>query len=406
MPRRFTLAGLLLWVTFVALVLAIVVPPLRHAWREHFWADEVVDLAASADGSTFAALLGDGRVLVWNDKERPIAALHTLGTYAGNLALSHDGRLAAVSPADPRDFGAVPVRGTVQIWDIAADKVQRTLPMRAGALWFSPVDDSLLVLVGRPKGYELYSARGEEPPREFPAGFGTAFSPDGQKLAVGTDADKILIYDVADARLERELIAGGEETTGYGPLAWSPDGRAIAARAVPMGSQDSRQRVERWELSTGHVERMSTSVPLAGEFSLRDIDGYTLDWLPDSRHLLLTDSLWGRQVLDSTTGEWHSIDDRGPMVRFAAGLRGDTLIAATPDVIELWDAATLRPRRRLYEGPLPPNLWPAIVGLVLWLSIFAVHRVRRHSRVRPADDRDIPPSFGSTVFAASNDTGL
>jgi hypothetical protein len=73
MPRRFTLAGLLLCVTFVGLMLAIVVPLWRHTRRVRTYAAEIVVVAASADGSTFGVLVGYARV-AWSPDGHAIAA--------------------------------------------------------------------------------------------------------------------------------------------------------------------------------------------------------------------------------------------------------------------------------------------------------------------------------------------
>ncbi|HVC93874.1 MAG TPA: hypothetical protein VND64_09290 [Pirellulales bacterium] len=298
MPRRFTLAGLLLCVTFIGLILAIVVPLWRHTRRARMYADEIVAVAASADGSTFGALLGDGRVLVWDSEGALKATLRTLGTFGGDLALSFDGKLAAVSPAEPNTYANVEPHGNVQIWDIAQGEVRRTLPMRESALRFSPTEDSLLAFDGPPWRYEIHSAVDENPPRVLPRGTYPAFSPDGKRLAVGTTANKIQIYDIASSRLERELITDADAKVGYARVAWSPDGHAIAAEALQNGETET---IERWDLATGRVRR----VPLRdnGDDLARSGAYYTLKYSPDGRRLLIAAGGPGFKVLDSKTLE-------------------------------------------------------------------------------------------------------
>jgi WD40 repeat protein len=71
---RFTLAGLLLWVSFAAIVLALVAPLIERVRRLPLRA---TSLAMSADGSTVAAALSNGRVHVWNSQTASeIAVLH------------------------------------------------------------------------------------------------------------------------------------------------------------------------------------------------------------------------------------------------------------------------------------------------------------------------------------------
>jgi len=371
MPRRFTLAGLLLCVTFVGLILAILVPLWRHTQRVRTYADEIVAVAASADGSTFGVLVGDGRVLVWDSEGALKATLRTLGTFGGDLALSFNGKLAAVSPAEPNTYANVEPHGTVQVWDIAQDKVQRTLPVQASRLWFSPTEDSLLAINGPPWHYEIYSVANENPPRVLPSGTHAAFSPDGNWLAVGTIDSKIQIVNFASLHVERELIADADAKVGYARVAWSPDGHAIAAEAL---RDDETETIERWELATGRVERVR----------LRDKDDdlapsgayYTLTYSPDVRRLLIAAGGPGYKVLDAATLEPMPATNMRELSHVAGGLRGGAFIGARADTAELWDVATFRPRLRLYE-PAPLNVWPAVCGSFIWLIVFASRHVSR-----------------------------
>lgn len=121
MTRRFTLAGLLLWVMFVGLVLAIVVPLWRAIRPSLEDRDVVISLAASADGSTAAATIGDGRVLVWDSSGNPRTALEAKGGWSANIELSADGKFAAVSRG-ARQAG-VPQNGGIELWDVVAGKL-------------------------------------------------------------------------------------------------------------------------------------------------------------------------------------------------------------------------------------------------------------------------------------------
>jgi len=333
--------------------------------------DEVVDVAASADGSTLGALLGDGRVFVWDSEGTPQATLRTRGTYGGRLALSFDGALAAVSPAEPNTWVNVEPRGGVQVWDIATRQVRRSLPMRASSLWFSPTEDSLLVNNGPPWRYEIYSAVNDDPPRALPKGTYPAFSPDGKQIAIGMLANKIQIYDLGTLRVKRELLTDAEAKVDYGRLAWAPDGRSIAAEAL---ENDETEIIERWELATSQMQRVPLRVE--GDDLAPSGSYYTLKYSPDSRRLLIGAGGPGTRVLDSKTLKPIPGADMRGLRRAAAGLRGGSFVAAEKYTVELWDVATLTPRRRLYQGSSLPTLWPAALGLLGWSVAFGI-RLRK-----------------------------
>lgn len=89
LARRFSLAALLFGVTFVALFVAIIAP-IYHGVRRSLAQKGVVSVAASADGKTFAALMGDGSVLVWDSSGTLKTTLRTGGACGGQLAVSAD----------------------------------------------------------------------------------------------------------------------------------------------------------------------------------------------------------------------------------------------------------------------------------------------------------------------------
>src|SRR5215469_6013173 len=228
MRRRFTLPGLLLGVTLIGLLLALIVPLATYFARARYYSDEVIEVAASADGTTFAALLGDGHVLVWDNEGSLKATLHTLGTFGGSLALSFDGRLAAVSPAGANEYVNVYPRGTVEIWDIAKRKIRRALALRAAGTKFSTAEN-LLIVNRSPFRFEMYPADNDDPPRVVPAGGPyVAFAPDGARIATGTVPGRLEIWNLATLFKEREFPAGQTAHLWYNRVAWAPDGQSIA----------------------------------------------------------------------------------------------------------------------------------------------------------------------------------
>lgn len=389
MVRHFTLADLLMWVTLIALLLAIVVPLWRHSHRVRYYADEVIEVSASADGSTFGALLGDGRVLVWDSEGNLKTTLQTLGTFGGRLALSFDGRLAVVSPGDAKSYVNVEPHGTVEIWDIADQKVQKRLPMPEAAPLFSTSDNSLLISNFATQRHELHPDDRAASPRILPGGAGGfAFSPDGKSVAIGSIKKGLQIWDVATLCKQRELVSGGHTKRFYRFVAWSPSGESIAALAWEFDKAGNTvEYIERWELSTGQVRRIFPQVPNGNDL-------LQLRYLPDGHRLFFVTRKSPAsgprgdgattQVFDAETLEPAAAIGMSDVGEIAGSMRGDKFITAGQYTVELRDTTTLQPLRRLYEGPSPPNVWPAVCGVALWGIVFTVRSVRNLKRRQPA----------------------
>lgn len=176
----------------------------------------VAGLIVSADGKTAYSAGLDQSVLAWKlDPERPgDVGKVPLRRFTGipwpgfqiDFALAPDGKLLA----------ATDNRNAAFIWDTATAKVMQTLT--------------------QPK----------EPRR------GVAFSPDGRTVALRTRDGLLVLWDLASGK-ERQLIG---KSTGTGPFAFSPDGRAILA----MDNE-----VHLWEVATGrercHFQVTAEMVP-------------------------------------------------------------------------------------------------------------------------------------------------
>jgi len=93
--RRFSLTDLFLFVACCSLLLAFFVPLIRQGANR---GNYVQGRAFSADGSTVAALLSDGKVRVWRASDQAlVATLDSSASPFGNrIAISSVGALAAV----------------------------------------------------------------------------------------------------------------------------------------------------------------------------------------------------------------------------------------------------------------------------------------------------------------------
>ncbi|HEV7222984.1 MAG TPA: WD40 repeat domain-containing protein, partial [Pirellulales bacterium] len=115
--RRFSLTGLFLFVAGCSLGLAFFVPLIREAAADAKGLYTVEALAFSADGSTVAALFGDGTVRVWRAGDQSLlATLNTNATsFPARLAIAPDGATAAVvAEMDATAVGG----GEIAIWRV------------------------------------------------------------------------------------------------------------------------------------------------------------------------------------------------------------------------------------------------------------------------------------------------
>lgn len=415
MSPRFTLFSLFLWVALVALVLAVLVPMYRHSHRLKTHGDSVVSVAASSDGSTFGALMGDGTVLIWDREGTLKRSLRTQESFGAKLSMSFDGKLLAVSPGN---FEEAPIRDDIQVLEVATREVWCSLPAPLLPAVFSPRDELLLAAGRLPPtasfptyqafaindlrlpygrllpymeqqqvysfpGYEMYVIDRDSPPHKIADARFAAFSPDGRRLAVADESGQetqgidrgIEIHDLSGKRPPRTLTPPAGAPPICTQLTWSPDGENLVAMRVTIreknGHQD--QAVEKYEVATGQVQIATLRDQRTDRQYSRDND--VLLYLPGGRVILVGAVGLGFEALDASTLEHLPTTALTGLRDVAAGIQGDTFIAAEPRSIDLYDMATLRPRRRLFEAR-PPNYWLPVCGLVIWLVVFALRPYR------------------------------
>ena len=203
----------------------------------------VASLAFFPDGATLATQSQDGAIQLWDAATfRPIRRLEPRSD--SFLALSPDGRQIAASR-----------NGTVQLWDTATGRPLRTLGShlaRTTGLAFHP-DGRQIAATGWDGTVRLWDVETGEQVRLFRGPWGVAFaasySPDGTRIAASFTDGTIRIWDPADGREVRQLICENIEAIIPNGLAFSPDGRWLAACSNTADRSPGEVRV--FDLATG-----------------------------------------------------------------------------------------------------------------------------------------------------------
>jgi hypothetical protein len=235
--------------------------------------------AFSDDGSVFAVLstanIGGKEefvVSLWEVATgRELSRLKATPGGAHVLAVSPDGRLAALA-ASTLGQGDGPAQASIiRLWETATGKEVRSFSgpgASVQALAFSPDGGTLAVAAKEARvrvwdvasGREIGAMEGEAGPVS-----GLAFSPDGRTLAGGFGAGRrgvaeegrVVVWEVASREI-RAAFTG--HRGGITALAYAPDGRTLVT-----GGADTTVLV--WDLDDGDVERARKA-----ELSAKDLE--------------------------------------------------------------------------------------------------------------------------------------
>ncbi|MFF4259886.1 WD40 repeat domain-containing protein [Streptomyces sp. NPDC001663] len=197
-----------------------------------------------ASGST------DQRFTVWDVRTHKALSSFTLSGSADNpagpVALGADGRTLLAA----RRTGGTPV---TEVWDTGRGRLTRTLPGVTGDSMAVRPDRRLLV-DSRDRFLDMESGRATD--RALAAGrdvTALAFSPDGERLAVGDSSGRITLWD-GDLAHRMGVIAGTSQNDvrGVSALSFSPDGDTLA-----VGGADGT--VQLWD--TASQRPLGTRLP-------------------------------------------------------------------------------------------------------------------------------------------------
>ncbi len=153
---------------------------------------------------------------------------------------------------------------------------------------------------------------------------GVAFSPDGQRLAVGTNTGDIRVWRVADAV---QLLTCEGHTDYVRSIAFSPDGNLIA-------SASSDQTVRLWDAHTGHCLNILRGHTHRARCVIFSLDGQRLYTCSVDRTIRVWETRTG-ECLQVWTGH-----ERG-VYTIALNPDGTRLVSGSTDTtLRLWDIAT------------------------------------------------------------------
>lgn len=290
-------------------------------WQGHEQA--ATSVAFSPEGSRLVSGSYDGSAKVWEAGGH--ALLATLSGHTGivqTVTFSPQGTLIATGSKD-----------MLRLWDTATFQPVRTIPQFTLKARFSPTGDYLLtggtnLVLWDTRTWEVVNTRAlpefqEGEKRLEGAGFGVAFSPDGQRIGLVLE-DGVALLSVPDLKFQGVL----EDPMPHGRfLSFSPDGRTLAT--CTMGHE-----VKLWDIELKKVLRT-----FSGHSGTVDVGVFS----PDGR-LLATCSL------DQTVKLWDVAT--GTLLRTYKGHAEEVWdVSFSPDgrlltsvskdgAVKLWDSLT------------------------------------------------------------------
>jgi WD40 repeat protein len=293
--------------------------------------DQVVALAASADGRFLASADSTGKVCLWQCPEMRL--FHMLNTGSSDaegevrcLAFSGDGRLLA--------FGGIGQR--IHVWDVERTRPLSAVsapPQRPTSVALSS-DGSRLVTNGGGRSCRVWDAATRQPLltlTDHEAIGALAYSPDGRWIA-GAAGRSVRLWHAQSGKLHATLADHDEPIT---VLAFALDSQTLAA------ASNTGMAVSLW--STDQAEQ-TLQIPDA----LDDCVVHALAFHPQGRLLAAAGIDWmATGGSDGSISFW-DIGERCEVATFGVGTTalafdpsGARLVSATLDhALILWDATT------------------------------------------------------------------
>lgn len=244
----------------------------------------VESFAWSPNGSLLAFGVRNGNIYLWNvGSHEPITVMRGAEGYTHRpLVWSPTGEIIASQTS---------LRGaTIILWDVETrETIHRFSNHLLGVadLAFSP-DGKILATVGDldqlitvqdvETGKILFSI---EPLEEHTLFWRTAFSPDGSRIAVGTNNGKVIIKEVSTNEATTLLTGLTDLPRDVQGIIWTPDGKYIVASfSMLLGGsihEDTHDAVIIWDVASGNIKHHFSNETMAA----LSPDGVTLVTISD-----------------------------------------------------------------------------------------------------------------------------
>jgi WD40 repeat protein len=297
--------------------------------------DEVYGLALSPDGTTLASACKDGVVSFWDARprrEEQQPRLIPLGELAGRAL----GGLAGPAFAPDSRILAMPISGTVRLFDLTAAKEMEQLPALGTdvqMVFYSP-DGTLLVSGGTGGKIRVWSCTEHRLVRElgdpnapiYPFGFRA----DGRRFLSADPQGKVVWWDTHTWQPAQTYVVKLESPPTAAAV--SPDGRLLAAGTATgsvywLDAETGQLLATRTEAHQHPVAGVAFSTDSTRAASVSE-DGTLAIWDTSSRQLLTSPF---KSHMLGAHGVAFSADGR----RLATGSNGR-------EAVKLWDMSTYR----------------------------------------------------------------
>lgn len=315
----------------------------KHSWCLFSFSPNGKRLASGQTGSSGNPRVYQAHLRVWDvPSGKEVLRIDRPGASLNHLALRRDGDLLAVSEGN-----------AVLLIDVASGRERRrlTAPGNFPAMFRFDATGARLA-VGSSGLIDVYDvATGDRLQRLSVASarflLSFALSPDGKRLAVGSEGNRIRLWDVDRGK---EILVAPGPWSAIGEIAFAPDGKSVATAEI-FGT------VRLWRSETGEELRHFTRPPPVRDDDARPkIRAARLAFVDKGRTLTAAWDDGMIRVWDIATGKVRRQQDRTSESGQAVGFSSDgTLLAAVREdkSFRLEDVATGKVCRRFEPGKLP-----------------------------------------------------